>query len=128
VCEIAAESNYDYVVCGHIHHPEIKEVHTKQGTVIYMNSGDWIENLTALEYNESKWSIYTYADDKVAQAIEINKNKHSKESSKEMMASLMQELNVKQQAKASPRPSPLRQAQDRPERVRSNEGSAMPVS
>lgn len=97
VCDIAAENRYDYVICGHIHHPEIKDMHTKHGDVVYMNSGDWIENLTALEYTDSKWRIYHYADDKVAQAIDIGKKKHAKESSKEMMASLMMELNVRQQ-------------------------------
>ena len=25
-----------------------------------MNSGDWIENLTALEFNGNEWSIYKY--------------------------------------------------------------------
>jgi polyribonucleotide nucleotidyltransferase len=60
-----------------------------------MNSGDWIENLTALEYNEATWSIYNYANDPVAQAIDIEKKKHKGESSKAMMASLMQELNMK---------------------------------
>jgi UDP-2,3-diacylglucosamine pyrophosphatase LpxH len=96
VCDIAAENKYDYVICGHIHHPEIKEVNTKHGNVTYMNSGDWIENLTALEYTDSKWSIYNYHDDPVAQAIDINKKKSSKESAKTMMASLMLELNMKQ--------------------------------
>lgn len=95
VCNIAAENNYDYVVCGHIHHPEIKEVTTPNGSVTYMNSGDWIENLTALEYNNSKWSLYQYANDPVAQAIDIEKKKQGKESAKEMMASLMMEMNMK---------------------------------
>ena len=27
---------------------------------MYLNSGDWIENLTALEYHNKKWEIYTY--------------------------------------------------------------------
>lgn len=107
VCSIAAENHYDYVICGHIHHPEIKDMHTKHGNVVYMNSGDWIENLTALEYNDNKWSIYHYAEDKVAQAIEIGKKKHSKESSKEMMASLMMELNVRQHKNGEPVQSPL---------------------
>ncbi len=96
VCEIAAENNYDYVICGHIHHPEIKSIDTKHGHVTYMNSGDWIENLTSLEYAAGKWSIYNYNEDPVAQAIDINKKKHGKESAKTMMASLMLELNVKQ--------------------------------
>lgn len=95
VCEIAAENKYDYVVCGHIHHPEIKKVDTKNGSVVYMNSGDWIENLTALEYNNGAgWSIYRYADDMVAQAIEVEKKPGKKDSAKEMLASLMQEMNI----------------------------------
>jgi UDP-2,3-diacylglucosamine pyrophosphatase LpxH len=97
VCEIAAENNYDYVICGHIHHPEIKDVTTAKGSVTYMNSGDWIENLTALEYAGSEWKIYNYQQDPVAQAIDINKKKQNKESAKAMMASLMLELNVKPQ-------------------------------
>ncbi len=59
-----------------------------------MNSGDWIENLTGLEYNNGQWSIYRYVDDLKAQAININKKKQAKESPKELMAVLLQELNV----------------------------------
>ena len=96
VCDLAAENKYDYVVCGHIHHPEIKNVTTPHGDVIYMNSGDWIENLTSLEYNEGKWQVYNYQEDLVAQAIDINKKKHAKESAKELMAGMMLELQMKQ--------------------------------
>jgi UDP-2,3-diacylglucosamine pyrophosphatase LpxH len=58
--ELAIENNYDTVICGHIHQPQKKLVKTSNGQVEYLNSGDWIENLTALEYNEHQWSIYTY--------------------------------------------------------------------
>ncbi|HLO72026.1 MAG TPA: UDP-2,3-diacylglucosamine diphosphatase [Flavipsychrobacter sp.] len=95
VCEIAAENKYKYVICGHIHQPEIRTVVTENGAVIYMNSGDWIENLTSLEYADGKWSIYKYFEDEVAQAIDINKKKQSKETPKQLMATLMQELNMK---------------------------------
>jgi UDP-2,3-diacylglucosamine pyrophosphatase LpxH len=94
ICDIAAENKYDYVICGHIHHPEIKNVQTKHGSVTYMNSGDWIENLTALEYNNGTWNIYKYADDPVAQAIDIDKKLNKKDTAKEMLASLMQEMNI----------------------------------
>lgn len=57
---LAAEQNYDYVICGHIHQPEIKSVDINDKKVTYLNSGDWVENLTALEYNWGKWSIYQY--------------------------------------------------------------------
>ena len=95
VCGIAAENNYDYVICGHIHHPEIKTIETKNGKVTYMNSGDWIENLTSLEYTNGKWIIYNYFEDPVAQAIDISKKKQNKETAKTLMASLMMELNMR---------------------------------
>ncbi|MFZ6052116.1 UDP-2,3-diacylglucosamine diphosphatase [Halocola ammonii] len=57
---IAIENHYDYVVCGHIHQPAMKTIHTKRGSVKYLNSGDWIENLTALEYKNGSWSMYHY--------------------------------------------------------------------
>lgn len=58
--EVAIEKKYDYVICGHIHKPQMKEIQTNQGSVIYLNSGDWVENLTALEYQNKEWSIYKY--------------------------------------------------------------------
>lgn len=61
--EIAIENKYDYVICGHIHQPEIKEITTDKGKVVYLNSGDWVENLTALEYTKGKWKLYTYEED-----------------------------------------------------------------
>ncbi|GEQ86381.1 UDP-2,3-diacylglucosamine hydrolase [Patiriisocius marinistellae] len=57
---LAIENNFDFVVCGHIHQPIIKKVITDKGTCMYLNSGDWIENLTALEYNNKKWNLFTY--------------------------------------------------------------------
>jgi UDP-2,3-diacylglucosamine pyrophosphatase LpxH len=58
--ELAIENEFDYVICGHIHQPQIREVKSKNGNCTYLNSGDWIENLTALEYHNKKWKIYTY--------------------------------------------------------------------
>lgn len=64
VCaEIAIDNKYDYVVCGHIHQPEMRKISTQNGEVMYLNSGDWIENLTSLEYNNGEWKIYKFADD-----------------------------------------------------------------
>lgn len=58
--ELAIEKKYDYVICGHIHQPQKRTIETKEGSVIYMNSGDWVENLTALEYQNKEWTIYQY--------------------------------------------------------------------
>lgn len=65
---IAADEGYGYVACGHIHQPEIKPLTTEKGEVIYLNSGDWVENLTALEYTpETGWQLYYYNDDPAMQ-------------------------------------------------------------
>lgn len=61
--DIAIQNKYDYVICGHIHQPQIREVKNDEGSTMYLNSGDWIENLTALEYNDKEWSMYHYIDD-----------------------------------------------------------------
>lgn len=62
--ELAIESHYDYVVCGHIHHPQIREVHTRKGSCTYLNAGDWIENLSALEYHNGEWELFLYEEKK----------------------------------------------------------------
>jgi len=72
--EIAIDNGYDFVICGHIHQPEIKNITSSRGTVVYLNSGDWVENLTALEYEQGQWKIYRYANDAKAQAIKIAKH------------------------------------------------------
>jgi UDP-2,3-diacylglucosamine pyrophosphatase LpxH len=70
--DIAFENGYDYVVCGHIHQPEIREIHKEGKTVVYLNSGDWIENLTCLEYDQGAWSLYRYSEDPMVQRAEVD--------------------------------------------------------
>ena len=50
------------MICGHIHQPEIKKIETNAGSVTYLNSGDWVENLTALEYYDGKWHLFSFKD------------------------------------------------------------------
>ncbi len=66
---IAIEKRYDYVLCGHIHHPCNRKITNNAGSVSYLNSGDWIENLTALEYSNNEWGIYHYQQDKLVHEL-----------------------------------------------------------
>jgi UDP-2,3-diacylglucosamine pyrophosphatase LpxH len=61
--DIGISNKFDFVVCGHIHHPEIREISNAEGSITYLNSGDWVENLSALEYANGEWSIYRFDDD-----------------------------------------------------------------
>ncbi|MBB5396300.1 UDP-2,3-diacylglucosamine diphosphatase [Mucilaginibacter sp. AK015] len=60
--DLAVEKAYSYVICGHIHHAEIREIQSSEqtGSVLYLNSGDWVESLTALEYNNKQWTVFKY--------------------------------------------------------------------
>ncbi|MEY3443457.1 MAG: hypothetical protein RLZZ519_1738, partial [Bacteroidota bacterium] len=60
VADMAIFHGHEFVVCGHIHQPVIREMETQHGRVVYLNSGDWVENLTALEYHAGKWEIFHY--------------------------------------------------------------------
>ena len=62
--ELAIENGFDYVICGHIHQPVIRQVTNDKGSCIYLNSGDWVENLTALEYNNEQWRLYHFNPEK----------------------------------------------------------------
>jgi len=64
--DLAIENGYDYVICGHIHQPKNEIIETKKGKTHYLNSGDWVENFTALEYQFKRWKLYKYSEDKLS--------------------------------------------------------------
>ena len=64
--ELAIDNEYDYVICGHIHQPKKEVFQNSKGKTTYLNSGDWVENLTALEYSFKRWKIYQYNHDKLS--------------------------------------------------------------
>ena len=73
--ELAIENNYQYVICGHIHQPQQRVVTNDKGSVTYLNSGDWIENLTSLEYYDNAWNLYHYDPKQFEEETQSRKNK-----------------------------------------------------
>ena len=71
--ELAIENGYEYVICGHIHQPQQRVVKTDKGSVVYLNSGDWIENLTALEFHDNCWTIYQHDEKSVSSKTPVIK-------------------------------------------------------
>ncbi len=91
--DIGISNKYDYVVCGHIHQPEMREITNHHGSIMYLNSGDWIENLTALEYNEGGWVIYKY--DEKEMEHEIGETEEELElSNNELFTNMVEEFNL----------------------------------
>lgn len=91
--DIAASNNYDNVICGHIHHPEIKTIETENGTVLYLNSGDWVENFTALEYHKGEWNLYKYNAADYHDEVNDDADTQSDMNTKELFNLLLKEFN-----------------------------------
>lgn len=90
VVEIAMRNNFDFVICGHIHQPVIKKVKSKSKSVVYLNSGDWIENMTALEYNNKKWSIFNYN----SELFQNNVEDHDYKDIKTLFSDLVEDITI----------------------------------
>ena len=57
----ARHHHTDGVVCGHIHHAQIRTI----GEVLYCNDGDWVESCTALvEHSDGRLEIVDWAHDR----------------------------------------------------------------
>jgi UDP-2,3-diacylglucosamine pyrophosphatase LpxH len=57
VAHEAKKLGYDGVVCGHIHHAEIRNI----DGVLYCNDGDWVESLSTLvEHHDGRLEILTF--------------------------------------------------------------------
>ena len=93
VVGIAFERKYKFVICGHIHQPAIKKYSIKNKNIIYLNSGDWVENLTSLEYHNKKWTIYRHDNNHYE---EESVNDESDLSAKELFQGMLKEFKIDQ--------------------------------
>jgi UDP-2,3-diacylglucosamine pyrophosphatase LpxH len=91
---LGLDQGYDYVVCGHIHRPCVKEVNRDGRTITYLNSGDWVENLTALEFEAGRWTLYRYADDKALHTDDTDDESADGLTSKEIFINLSKEFRL----------------------------------
>lgn len=59
IARLARERGCTGVMCGHIHTPADKRL----GDIHYLNSGDWVESLTAIvEHYDGRYELIHYAD------------------------------------------------------------------
>lgn len=67
--EMARAKGCDGIICGHIHQPAIRDV----DGVLYMNSGDWVESLTALvEDHEGRWELVFWEENRANYEISLH--------------------------------------------------------
>jgi UDP-2,3-diacylglucosamine pyrophosphatase LpxH len=91
---LAIQQNYDVVICGHIHQPCDRMIENQLGKIRYLNSGDWIENLTSLEYNEGAWHLYHFHQDQLLHNKQLIIEKLPFLKNKEIFHNLTQEFQL----------------------------------
>lgn len=70
--ELARSRDCDGIICGHIHHPAMREI----DGIMYMNSGDWVETMSALvEDFEGNWSLLYYNEHLADKKTSVEKKK-----------------------------------------------------
>lgn len=69
VAQEARRREMDVVICGHIHHAEMRGI----DGVLYCNDGDWVENCTALvEHHDGTLELLHWSDRQVALKNDIH--------------------------------------------------------
>ena len=59
LAELAKANHCQGIICGHIHKPDIRQI----GDITYMNSGDWVESLSALvEDHHGNWELLYFLE------------------------------------------------------------------
>jgi UDP-2,3-diacylglucosamine pyrophosphatase LpxH len=91
--DIGISNQYDYVVCGHIHQPEMRVIENVEGKILYLNSGDWIENLTALEYVNNEWQIYKFDENEMLHTTTAEADDEELDNSK-LFDNMVEEFNL----------------------------------
>ncbi|MGK7396707.1 MAG: UDP-2,3-diacylglucosamine diphosphatase [Candidatus Cyclobacteriaceae bacterium M3_2C_046] len=72
--ELARIKKCDGIICGHSHLPSIKTING----IEYLNSGDWIESLSALvQDKKGEWSLIYYNETPKIKPVECNENRQN---------------------------------------------------
>jgi len=93
--DIGISNNYQYVVCGHIHHPEMRMIEQENGKIMYLNSGDWIENLSALEYHSGNWTLFRFDDSERVAMLNLPEEETDEMNIRQLFNQMLTEFNLK---------------------------------
>jgi UDP-2,3-diacylglucosamine pyrophosphatase LpxH len=93
IANAAVSKNIDMVICGHTHIPVDKIITTDNGTVRYMNCGDWVENFSAIECIDGDWSLNYFKSDSEEEAESPNDELFIPDK-KQLFRSILEEMKV----------------------------------
>ncbi len=90
--DIGIHNKFDYVVCGHIHHPEIRTISNSNGSIVYLNSGDWVESLSSLEFFKGNWNIYRFKESDKIEMLNTRNDEAPELSNNEIFDNMLKEF------------------------------------
>ena len=70
--EEAIDKQCDVMICGHTHRPQKQLIENEEQSILYLNSGDWVENLSALEFDNEKWELIYFAASQTVPKAALN--------------------------------------------------------
>lgn len=74
----------------------MRAISNTHGSILYLNSGDWIENLTALEYNDGNWRIHRFDE---VEMLDMSVNDQEEEyNNNQLFENLVEEFNLMKQS------------------------------
>ena len=102
LADLARIKGCDGIICGHIHQPAIRQF----GEITYLNSGDWVESMSALvQDSHHEWSLVYYTETSKHRLDEKESSDEWDDVEEEMVEDSLQQL-VGLQSKAFSQDSP----------------------
>ena len=74
----------------------MRVIENNGGSIVYLKSGDWIENLTALKFVNGAWNIFRFKDSDHAEMLS-DKQKEDADNdltSNQLFDSMLQQFNL----------------------------------
>ncbi|MDX8338622.1 UDP-2,3-diacylglucosamine diphosphatase [Draconibacterium sp. IB214405] len=93
LAKLAYDKDVDTIICGHTHIAVDKVLLYNNRLIRYINTGDWVENFTAAEFENGNWTLCNYAE--IFKAVEANDTEPEDfvlPSKKELYAALLNQL------------------------------------
>jgi UDP-2,3-diacylglucosamine pyrophosphatase LpxH len=93
--DIGITNKFDFVICGHIHLPQMRVIANSEGSITYLNSGDWVENLSALEYVNGEWAVFRFNNTNRREMQLAANDDYEDTSNSRLFQDLVKEFNLK---------------------------------
>jgi hypothetical protein len=73
----------------------MRKIEQTHGSIMYLNSGDWIENLTALEYHNGQWELFRFSETERIAMLKNAEEEVEEMDIKQLFSQMVSEFNLR---------------------------------